>query len=359
MAEVRTKSLGRPVLYALVLLGVYLTYLVLSPFLVALTWAVMFAILFRKMQVALTARLGPGRAAGVTTTVVGLAIVAPAALLISTVAREVPYAADQLKQTSKSAPQQIQRSWDAVRARSPVQLPEDPMDVVKEGAQRALKFLAPRAGAVVSDFVGMLGTLGATLFALFFMLRDGDKMRREVRDRLPFTEEESERLMSDTGDLVMASVGASVIVAVAQGTIGGVAYWLLGIPAPLFWGVATGFASLLPVVGATLIWIPAAIGLLLSGAIGRGIAMFLIGLFGISMADNILRPMLLAGKTSISGFVIFFGLLGGAAAFGFIGLVIGPIILVITARLFENLRHPELLDESARPRERIAAAGGG
>jgi len=357
MAEVRTKSLGRPVLYALVLLAVYLTYLVLRPFFAALTWAVLFAILFRKMQVALSGRIGASRAALVTTAVVGLAIVVPAAVLIATVAREAPHAADQLTQASQSAPQRIQRIWDTVRARSPVELPEDPMEVVTEGGQRALTFLAPRAGAVVSDFLGVLGTLAVMLFALFFMLRDGDAMRRQVRDRLPFTEEESERLMSDTRDLVMASVGAALAVAVAQGMIAGLAYWLLGIPAPLFWGVATGFASLLPVVGATLIWVPAAIGLLLVGQIWRGIAMFLIGVLGISMVDNILRPMLLAGKTSISGLVIFFGLLGGAAAFGLVGLVIGPIILVITARLFDDLRHPELLQESARPSDRIVAAG--
>jgi predicted PurR-regulated permease PerM len=359
MAEVRSKSLGRPVLYALILLGVYLTYRVLSPFIVALTWAVMFAILFRNMQVALAKRMGPKRAALVTTVVVGLAIVAPAVVLISTLAREAPHVAEQLEHTSRSAPSQIQRIWDIVRAHSPVPVPEDPRAFVTEGAQRALTFLAPRAGAFVSDFFAMLGTLAAMLFALYFMLRDGDTMRRQLRDRLPFTEEESERLMGDTRDLVIASIGAGLIVAVAQGTIGGLAFWLLGIGAPLFWGVVMGFASLLPVVGATLVWVPAAIGLLLSGEIWRGVGMVLFGVLGISMADNVLRPMLLAGRTSVSGLVIFFGLLGGAAAFGFIGLVIGPIILVITMRLFENLRHPDLLDESARPKERIAAAGRG
>jgi len=84
--------------------------------------------------------------------------------------------------------------------------------------------------------------------------------------------------------------------------------------------------------------VPAAIWLLLSGATGRGIAMLLIGTFGISMIDNVLRPLLLSGRTSVSGFVIFFGLLGGAAAFGFLGIVIGPIILVTTLRLLEALR---------------------
>src|SRR6185436_8308516 len=124
-----------------------------------------------------------------------------------------------------------------------------------------------------------------------------------------------------------------------------------------FWGIVMGFASLLPVVGATLIWIPAGIGLLLSGEVWRGVALLLMGTFGISMADNVLRPLLLTGKTSISGFVVFFGLLGGAAAFGFIGLVIGPIILVTTARLLEILRRPGQVDGAVPDRQLVGVAG--
>jgi predicted PurR-regulated permease PerM len=355
MSDVAGKSLGRPVLYALILLGTYLAYLILRPFLAALTWAVIFAILFRGMQAALTPRTGPGRAALVTTLVVAVVIVVPAATLISVLAREVPQITDYLKETSRSAPSQIQRVWDAVRPHSPVALPADPMDFIAEGARRALTFLAPHAGAIVADFFATLGSLVSMLFALFFLLRDGDAISRQLRDRLPFSQQESERLMGDTRDLVVASVGAGLVVAVAQGAIGGLAFWLLGIGAPVVWGVVMAFCSLLPVVGATLVWVPAGIWLLASGDIGRGVAMLLVGTFGISMADNVLRPLLLSGRTSVSGFVVFFGLLGGAAAFGLIGLVIGPIILVTTTRLFDNLRHPDRLDESVLPRDPVAA----
>jgi predicted PurR-regulated permease PerM len=359
MAEIRRKSLGRPVLYALILVGVYLTYRILGPFLVALTWAVIFAILCHGTQAWLTTKTSPSRAAIATTLGVALLIVAPAAVLISTLAREAPQVADHLKESSRSAPRQVQQIWDAVRARSPVPLPEDPTEVMIKGAQRTLKFLAPHAATFVAGFLGTLGNLVSMLFALFFMLRDGDAMTRELSDRLPFSEGESESLLRETRDLVVASVGAGLVVAVAQGAIGGVAFWLVGISAPVVWAVVMGFASLLPVVGATLVWVPAVIGLLLSGEIGRGVLLLLLGVFGISMADNVLRPLLLSGKTSISGFVVFFGLLGGAAAFGFIGLVIGPIILVMTARLFEALHRPDLLGESAVANDVIVAAKAG
>jgi predicted PurR-regulated permease PerM len=357
MSDVRSTSLGRPVHYALILLGIYLTYLVLRPFFAALTWAVIFAIMFRGMQTALSARIGRSRAAVITTLVVAAVIVAPAAVLISTLTREIPQITEHLKETTQRAPSQIQRVWDTVRRRSPVAMPDDPMVFMREGAERAVSFLAPHAGAFVADFFATLGTLVSMLFALFFLLRDGDAISVQLRDRLPFSKQESERLVGDTRDLVVASVGAGLVVAAAQGFIGGVAFRLLGIDAPVVWGVVMGFCSLLPVVGAAIVWVPAAIWLLLSGEIGRGVAMLLIGTFGISMADNVLRPLLLTGKTSVSGFVVFFGLLGGAAAFGLVGLVIGPIILVTTTRLVENLRHPDRLDGSALPAQRIAAVG--
>jgi predicted PurR-regulated permease PerM len=195
------------------------------------------------------------------------------------------------------------------------------------------------------------------LFALFFMLRDGDALSRQLRDRLPFSDDESERLMAETRDLVTTSVGAGVAVATAQGLIGAAAFWIAGIEAPVVWGAIIALCSVLPVVGAAIVWVPAAIGLLLSGEIGRGVFMLLIGTFGISMADNVIRPILLAGKTSVSGLVIFFGLIGGVAAFGLLGLVIGPIILVVTGRILNDLHHPELLAESVTRQERVRAAG--
>jgi predicted PurR-regulated permease PerM len=139
--------------------------------------------------------------------------------------------------------------------------------------------------------------------------------------------------MTDTRDLIIASVGVGLLVAMVQGAIGGLAFWLLGIDAPVIWGVVMALCSLIPIVGAALVWVPAALWLLLSNDVARGVILVIVGVFGISMADNILRPMLLAGRTSASGLVVFLGILGGAAAFGFIGLVLGPIILVTAGSL--------------------------
>jgi predicted PurR-regulated permease PerM len=333
MPDTSKERFSHLLFYVLVLVTGYLTYQVLSPFLAPLAWAAVFAMMFHGVHLDLAERIGPNRSALVTTLLAGVLIVAPAVLLVSVLAREVPQAIDYLKQLSVSAPAQVDRLWDLVRARVPLSLPEEPMVLVREGVQRMLTFVAPAAGGVVADVLATLGSLFVMLFALFFLLRDGATLGRQIRDLLPLAERERERLMSDTRDLVIASVGAALLVALAQGIIAGLAFWGLGFDAPVIWGVATAFCSLIPVVGSALVWVPAALWLLATGEITRAVILIVVGVVGVGMVDNILRPLFLSGRTSASGLVVFLGLLGGAAAFGFIGLVVGPIVLVTAGSL--------------------------
>jgi predicted PurR-regulated permease PerM len=349
MIDSEKDCLRQPPFYVLVLVAVYLSSLVLGPFLVPLAWAAVFAMLFHNMQVRLAARTGRNRAALVLTLLTAVLIVVPGVTFVAVLAREAAQLADYLQQSSVMAPQQIERVWEVVRAKSPIALPGDPMQLLGEGVRRVLTFLAPRAGAIVADVFATVGTLVAMLFALFFLVRDGDIIGRELRNLLPLPRSQCDRLMRGIRDLVIASVGAGVLVALAQGTIGGVAFWALGLGAPVFWGVVMAFCSLIPVVGATLVWVPATLWLLLAGSIGKGIAMAVIGVLGISMADNVLRPLLLSGTTQVNGLLIFFGLLGGVAAFGFIGLVLGPIILVVTVNLLRMFARPDLVDLTGEP----------
>ncbi len=224
--------------------------------------------MFHSVHVEISGRIGPNRSALVTTLMAAVLIVAPAVLLVSVLAREVPQVIGYVQQASLSAPEQLERLWHMVRDRVPFPLPEDPTALLREGVQRMLAFLAPAAGGVVADVLSTLGSLFVMLFALFFMLRDGQSLGRQVRDLLPLPDRERERLMTETRDLVVASVGAGLMVAAAQGPIGGMAFWLLGFNAPVIWGVATAFCSLVPVVGSALVWVPAALWLLLSGEIG-------------------------------------------------------------------------------------------
>ena len=323
--------------YAVVILVAYLAMLVVWPFLAPLAWAAILAMTLRPIYIYFCIRLRNSNAALATTLLAAVLIIAPAVFLGMMVVEQVPVALDYLKGLSPTTPEQITRAWAVVRARVPVTLPSDPMSFITDGLQQAAGFLVPQAGSLLADLLSLVGSLLVMLFALFFLLRDGRSYAEVVRRLLPFSEQESERLISETRDLVVASVGAGLIVAAVQGLIGGVAFWLLGITAPAVWGVAIAICSLLPVIGATIVWVPVAIWLFFSGQVTTALVLTAICAVVLGSADNVLRPILLSGRTSASGLVVFIGLLGGVSALGFVGLVLGPIVLVIAGTLIEAL----------------------
>ncbi len=326
--------------YVVVLVVGFLAFQVIGPFLAPLAWAGIIAMLMFPVQARLEPRIGPARAALATTLLTAVLIIGPAVLLISVIADQLPQAVQFVQGLSAATPAQLEEVWTTIRQRSPIALPEDPTEVISEGIQRSLAFLAPRAGALVADVLSSLASLFITLFALFFLLRDAHNVGGFVRRLLPFRDSERERLIRQTQDLVIASVGAGLTVAIVQGLIGGITLWALGIRAPAVWGLAMAICSLIPVVGASLIWLPTAAWLLITGDIVRALVLAGVGAGIIGTVDNVLRPLLLSGRTSVSGLVLFIGLLGGVSAFGFVGLVVGPVVLVIAGTLIEALTRP-------------------
>jgi predicted PurR-regulated permease PerM len=324
----------RPLLFYALVLGMgYLAFRVLQPFLAPLAWAAIFAMMFSPVHAQLRLRTSPVHAALSTTLIAALLVVAPAVLIISMLVQEVPETIEYFKGLQASTPAQIESLWAALRARVPFDLPEDPASLITQGLQRLLGFVAPRAGALLADVAGVIGSLFIMLFILFFFLRDGEWYAAKVRGLLPMAPDEGEQLITSTRDMVVASVGTGVVVSATQGAIGGLAFWILGIGSPVVWGVAMAFCSLIPMVGAALVWLPAALWLMASGDMVRALVLIGIGVGVIGTADNVLRPLILSGRTEAGGLVIFIGLLGGVNAFGFIGLVLGPIVLVTAASL--------------------------
>ncbi len=323
--------------YAVVILVAYLALQVVWPFLAPLAWAAILAMTLRPVYLKFCIRLRNSNAALATTLLAAVLIIAPAVFLGVVVIEQVPVALDYLKGLSTTTPEQLTRAWTMLRARVPVALPADPMVIVTDGLQQVAAFLVPQAGSLLTGLLSVVGSLLVMLFALFFLLRDGKAYVEVVRRLLPFSEQESERLINETSDLVVASVGAGLIVAAVQGFIGGVAFWLLGITAPAVWGVAIAICSLLPVIGATIVWVPVAVWLFFSGQVSTAFILTGVCALVLGSVDNVLRPILLSGRTSASGLVVFIGLLGGVSALGFVGLVLGPIVLVIAGTLIDAL----------------------
>jgi len=337
----------------LILVG-YLAYKVTSPFLGPLAWAAIFALTLSPLHVRFALRFGNARAALLTTLITAVLIVGPIVTILSMLANEMPDVANFAQRLpTEATPERIRTIWDSIRQRVPVNLPEDPTQLISQGAQAVAGFIAPRLGGAVANLFGLIGSLFVMLFALFFLLRDRQVIVDMIRRVLPFPQAERERLITETHDLVIASVGAGLAVSAVQGVIGGITFWAMGLPAPAAWSVIIGICSLIPVVGAALVWGPVALWWALSGEIGKALILTGIGAGVIGMVDNILRPLLLSGRASVNGLVVFIGLLGGGAAFGFVGLVVGPIVLVTAGTLVEALtrRHHALVNADEQPIE--------
>jgi predicted PurR-regulated permease PerM len=314
--------------YGCVLLLGYLLYQLFAPFLRPLAWAAIFGAFFHGRHKHLEARFGKSTAASLSTAAVALIIVVPCVLIVMAFVQEATQTLGSIDLAAGGSRglERVQRAWSWLqRQRFGRDIP-DLEAVLKMGAARIAGFVTEGAGLVARSIVYVVVNVIIMLFALFFFFRDGDAIMSRLRRVLPFDPSFREGRIRETAELIKASISSGVIVALVQGAVGGLTFALLGLGAPVFWGVIMAFFSLLP-LGAWIVWMPVAIWLLLTGEIGRGVALLIIGAGGISMIDNFLRPILLAGRTQMNGLLVFISLLGGIAAFGLIGLVLGPVIM--------------------------------
>lgn len=323
------------VFYGTVILLAYLLYLLFRPFLKPLAWAAIFAALFHPPFRRLEVRWGKTSAAAIATLVVTLVIVGPVLVVAVAFVEEVALAVrsvDLSMQTEGFA--RLQRIWSRVQVERLGMDLGSLEDIVKQGSAWLAGRVAGGAGILFRNLITIVVDLVVMLFAVFFFFRDGDEIMAALRRTLPFEPEQSERMIFEAGELIQASVSAGFIVAAVQGTLGGITFALLGFGAPVFWGVIMAFFSLLP-IGAGIVWTPAAIWLLLTGSVGRGVTLIAVGVAVIGLVDNFLRPALLSGRTQLNGLLVFVSLLGGLAAFGFLGLVLGPVIMATTIGMLD------------------------
>lgn len=187
---------------------------------------------------------------------------------------------------------------------------------------------------VFIDFILML-------FTVFFFLKDGPGFLLKVKNYLPFREKDKERLISKIKDMIISTVYGGVIVAIAQGLLGGIVFYFLGIKMPALWGAAISIMSFLPFLGAFSVWGPMSGYLFFQGNYAKGALLFLFGALVISMIDNILKPIIISGRTKMPTLIVFFSVLGGIKLFGLIGFIMGPLVLAIFISVFELYRHLE------------------
>lgn len=195
-----------------------------------------------------------------------------------------------------------------------------------------------RTLSFVSGLGGWLFQGGAALFTLFFMLRDGPGLVKLFAWLLPLEQDYRDRLVARAREVTYATVYGNVAVAIVQGVLIGLAFWVLGLPAAVLWGTVSAVLSLLPVVGAPVVWVPAGVILLVHGHMGRGIALLLFGFLVVSTVDNLLRAVLVSDRAQLHPLIVFLSVLGAILEFGAAGVLIGPVLFVVCLSLIETAR---------------------
>jgi predicted PurR-regulated permease PerM len=347
------KRLGNALFYGIAVLLVYLVYLIFEPFLVPLAWAAVLVVFAYPVYKPLARRWGPTGAAAATTAGVTLVLIVPMLLVMGAFVRQGVDAARSIQLgVANGHYAWINDLWIRIQERFPDANPTDLATLLHKYAEQAAGYLAGRLGTVLRHMAVFLFHLSVTALAMFYLFRDGDSVVLRLREVLPFDEAYRERMLREGRDLIFASVTSSLAAAAAHGVLGGLAFTLTGISSPVFWGVMMGFLSLVPVVGSAIIWVPAAISLMVGGHVGRGILLAVACGLMVGVVDNVIRPWLISGRAEMGGLVIFISVLGGITVFGMLGVVLGPIIVATAASLLD------LYVPSAPGRNKASKPGG-
>lgn len=197
------------------------------------------------------------------------------------------------------------------------------------GLRGASQFLTEQLVNLGQTTFGFVLGLFVMLYLLFFLLRDGDELLQIIDRRVPLRAEQRHALAKKFTTVIRAMIKGTLVVAIVQGVLGGLIFWLLGIPAAALWGAVMGILSLLPAAGAPIVWIPVSLYLLAIGDVWQGVVLIVYGAVVIGLADNVLRPILVGKDTRIPDYIVLISTLGGLAVFGANGLLLGPVIAAL------------------------------
>ncbi len=331
----------------LVLILGYLSYQVLQPFLNAIAWAVVFSIVFYPAYIFLLKYLRFKVIASILTLlIIILIILGPFNYLSFILVDEVGNFVENINKGSLDSIKNIfsnpQVSNIVNKVQSYIGIEGINIgDMIMENIKKIGRDVIVRLSGGISNLAGMLIDFIFMLFAVFFFLKDGPDFLSRIRNYLPFNEEDKNRLISKVKDMVISTVFGGVVVAIVQGIIGGFAFYFLGIKSPVLWGASISVMSFLPLLGTFSIWGPITGYLFIQGNYVKGIILLLVGVLGISMVDNILKPIIISGRTKMPTLAVFFSVLGGIKLFGFIGFIMGPLVLALFVSVFEIFRHIE------------------
>ena len=320
------------VLITVTVLGIYLCIRLAAPFLPALAFALALAVLFAPLQQRLEAKLKrPTLAAIVSTVAIGIIVVVPLIFVGEQLVVQAANSAALIESKVKSG--EWQRALEAQPQLAPIASAiEQRIDLA--GTIKALTtWLSATAGTVVKGSMMQVIGICLTFYLLFFFLRDRRAALKSLCDLSPLSTADMDHLFVRVSDTIYATVYGTLAVSCVQGFLGGLMFWWLDLPAPLLWGFVMALLAVVPILGAFVVWMPAALYLAMEGNWGDAVILSVWGVFVVGTIDNLMRPILVGNRLKLHTVLAFMSVVGGLILFGSAGLILGPVALTITMEL--------------------------
>ncbi len=341
----KQEHIALAIFIVLIVIACYLFYAIFRPFLAAIIWGAVLAGIFHPLNTLLARRIKrPNLRALLMCIVVVGVIVVPAVFIAIGLISEVTNAFPKFKQALQAGQLDFLLKPRAYGWNEKVQhlignyvdlSSLDLESLIGRNIERLTTFLLQQVSNFVGNFSAAVISFGLAVLSMFFFFRDGESLVIRLRELLPMSEDLKSHLTGRLKEVIEASIYGGVLVAALQGILGGVIFWIIGLPSPIFWGTAMAVLSLIPIVGPYLIYIPAAVILMLAGSWIRGIILLGLGIAIVSQSDNLLRPIIISSRTRIHTLILFFSILGGLKVFGLLGIILGPVVASVVFTLLE------------------------
>ncbi len=326
----------------------YLSWKLVAPFIPALTLALALAIVMHPVQCNLEKRFGSRPIATVCVIfVVIIGIMLPGILLLSRIGHEVISGIGLIHGAAESG--EIERILRAHPTLAHIfRIWNSRVDLESALGQFGAS-VAALVSRAFSNSVWVVMQISVAVFAMFFFLRDRARFYTLLVDLTPMRRENLEQLCLRMAETIRAAIFGNIAVKLIQGALGGLMFWAVGLPAPLFWGVTMAVTALVPIVGTGLVWAPAALFLIGQGHWIRAVVLIAWGSAVVSTIDNVIYPLIVGRELRLHPLAVFIAFAGGLAAFGLAGVILGPMILAAMDTGIDGFRRPESFVDSLTP----------
>lgn len=331
----------------------YLFYRLIIPFFAPIVWAAVFTIIFYPLYERVRVwTKSSGLASILMCVFIVILIIGPMTYLLASLVKEAAEAAAKINKMYQSGELDSLLSFnlpwlEAIKGKLSQYLDSSDLNlqtIIKESSDKVSAVIFNQTSWIIANGSRLVFYFGLMVFTMYYFFKDGEQLIARLKRLMPLTESQIEVTFRHLRDVIYATMYGGVVIALIQGLLGGILFAAVGIPSAVFWGAIMAFMSIIPLVGAFIVYVPASVILVIGGSYIEAIIVIAIGTLVISQVDNVLRPLMISGRTSMHPLLLFFTIMGGIALFGLLGVVVGPLIAAIfitLLQIFEFKLHPE------------------